>query len=195
MPFPTLLVIAVALAMDALAVSLAAGICLRRARAAQTLRMAAAFGFFQALMPILGWLLGLSFRSCIESFDHWVAFGLLALVGGRMILGGVKGRSASGQRPPRDPTRGLQLITLSVATSIDALAVGLSLAVLDEPIWLPALVIGAVCFAITAAGVLVGGMIGRVSVIGRYAEILGGLILVGIGIGILHEHQALPFLS
>ncbi|MFZ5428533.1 MAG: manganese efflux pump MntP family protein [Thermodesulfobacteriota bacterium] len=195
MPFLTLFAIAVALAMDAFAVSLATGICLRQARAAQTLRMAAAFGFFQALMPVLGWLLGLSFRAHIESFDHWAAFGLLALVGGKMIFEGLKGEDAGEECPPKDPTRGMQLLVLAVATSIDALAVGLSFAVLNEPIWFPALVIGAVCFAITAAGVRIGCMVGHVSVISRYAEILGGVTLVGIGAKILHEHQALPFLS
>ena len=194
MPFITLLAIAVALAMDAFAVSLATGICLRQAKSAQVLRMAAAFGFFQAAMPVAGWLLGLTFRSHIEAFDHWAAFGLLALIGGKMIFEGLKGDDAGEECAPKDPTRGMQLLVLAVATSVDALAVGLSFAVLGEPIWFPALVIGVVCFAITAMGVVAGCRIGHVSVISRYAEVLGGLTLIAIGLKILAEHQAFPFL-
>jgi len=195
MTFLTLFAIAVALAMDAFAVALATGICLRQARVAQTLRMALAFGFFQALMPVAGWLLGLSFRTYIESFDHWVAFALLALVGGKMIWEGVKGEAARDHCAPKDPTRGVQLLVLAVATSIDALAVGLSFALLNEPIWRPAAVIGLVCFLITALGVKIGCMLGHVSVVSRYAEALGGITLIAIGARILAEHQVLAFLS
>lgn len=193
MPFATLFAIALALAMDAFAVALATGICLGRARPAQMLRMAAAFGLFQGLMPVAGWLLGLTVRQHIEAYDHWTAFALLALVGGKMLWEGI---SAEGEDPgcePRDPTRGGQLLLLAVATSIDALAVGLSFAVLGEPIALPALVIGLVCFALTVLGVKIGCLARRVSAISRYAELLGGLVLLGIGLKILAEHQALPF--
>ena len=193
MPFLTLLAIAVALAMDAFAVALATGICLGRARAAQMLRMALAFGLFQALMPVLGWLLGLTVRQHIEAYDHWTAFALLALVGGKMIWEGATGGDDAPGCEPVDRTRGWPLLVLAVATSIDALAVGLSFAVLGESIWLPALVIGVVCFALTALGVKIGCLAGRVSAISRYAEVLGGLVLVGIGLKILSEHQALPF--
>lgn len=195
MPFLTLFAIAVALAMDAFAVSLSTGICLRQARSAQVLRMAAAFGLFQALMPMAGWLLGLTVRAYIESFDHWVAFGLLALVGGKMIWEGLAGGEADPTCEPKDNTQGLRLLVLAVATSIDALAVGLSFAVLNEPIWLASLVIGAVCFVITALGVKLGCLAGRIAVVSRYAEVLGGGVLVFIGLRILFEHQALPFLS
>jgi putative Mn2+ efflux pump MntP len=195
MPFLTLFAIALALAMDAFAVSLSTGICLRQVRAAQVLRMAAAFGLFQALMPVIGWLLGLSVRAHIESFDHWVAFGLLALVGGKMIWEGLSGGGNEAACEPRDNTRGLRLLVLAVATSIDALAVGLSFAVLNEPIWLASFVIGAVCFALTALGVKLGCLAGRVAVVSRYAEVLGGSVLLFIGFRILVEHQALPFFS
>lgn len=196
MPLLTLFAIALALAMDAFAVSLSTGICLRRAEPAQVLRMAGAFGLFQALMPIAGWLIGLTFRARIESFDHWVAFGLLALVGGKMIWEGLAGASdPEACAEPTDNTRGLRLLVLAVATSIDALAVGLSFAVLNEPIWLAALVIGAVCFVLTALGVRLGCLAGRIAVISRYAEVLGGLVLVLIGLRILSEHGALPYFS
>lgn len=193
MPFVTLFAIAVALAMDAFAVALATGICLGRARPVQTLRMAAAFGLFQGLMPVAGWVLGLTVRQYIETYDHWTAFAMLALVGGKMLWEGLSGNADDPGCEPKDPTRGGQLLLLAVATSIDALAVGLSFAVLGEPIALPALVIGAVCFALTALGVKIGCLARRVSAISRYAELLGGLVLIGIGLKILAEHQALPF--
>lgn len=187
-----LFAIAVALAMDAFAVALATGICLRQARAAQTFRMAAAFGLFQALMPVAGWLLGLSVREHIEAYDHWAAFVLLALVGGKMIWEGLHAAEDDPSCAPKDPTKGMQLLVLAVATSIDALAVGLSFAVLGQSIWLPALVIGVVCFALTALGVKIGCMAGHVSAVSRYAELLGGATLIAIGLKILFDHQALP---
>ena len=196
MPFLTLLAIAVALAMDAFAVSLSTGVCLRQVRPAQVLRMATAFGLFQAFMPMAGWLLGLTVRVYIESFDHWLAFALLALVGGRMVWEGLAGgNDAEACQEPRDNTRGARLVLLAVATSIDALAVGLSFAMLGEPIWLAALVIGAVCFVLTALGLRLGCLAGRVAAISRYAEVLGGAVLVLIGLRILIEHNALLFLS
>jgi len=195
MPFVTLLTIALALAMDAFAVSLATGICLRQAGAGQLLRMAGAFGFFQAMMPVLGWLLGLSVRSHIEAYHPWVAFGLLSLVGGKMIYEGIRGEDTQAHCESKDPTKGIQLLFLSLATSIDALAVGLSFSVLGEPIWFPALVIGVVCFVMTAAGVKIGCMARHVSSVSRYAEILGGVTLIGIGVNILLEHDLLTLLS
>ena len=184
MPFLTLLTIAVALAMDAFAVSLATGICLRPPKASQTLRMAGAFGLFQAAMPVAGWVLGLTVRSYMEAYANWAAFGLLALIGGKMIWEGVKG-SEDENCDPKDPTTGFRLLMLAVATSIDALAVGLSFSVLGEPIWVPALVIGVVCFLITVLGMRIGCMARRVSMVSRYAEVLGGVTLVLIGCNIL----------
>lgn len=199
MPFATLLAIAVALAMDAFAVALATGICLTEVRRAQTLRMAGAFGLFQALMPVIGWALGLSVREYIENYDHWVAFAMLALVGGKMLWEGLKGGDDDPDSPtcaaePKDPTRGGQLLLLAVATSIDALAVGLSFAVLGQDIWLPAAVIGVVCFLLTGLGVKLGCMTRNVGAVSRYAELLGGAVLIGIGVRILSEHGALTAL-
>jgi len=189
MPILTLFAIAVALAMDAFAVALATGVCLRRADAGQTLRMAGAFGLFQALMPVAGWLLGLTMRRHIEVFDHWLAFGLLALVSGKMIWEGLRGDEDGHACQGQDPTRGAQLLLLAVATSIDALAVGLSFAMLGQDVWLAALIIGVVCFVITALGVKIGGLAGRFSATSRFAELLGGATLIGIGVKILYDHQ------
>lgn len=179
-----LLAMAVALALDALAVAVATGLSLR-CTLGQTMRMSLAFGGFQFIMPVLGWLLGLSVRGYIESFDHWVAFALLALVGLNMIRGAFSG----GQEECRDPTRGLTLLVLAVATSIDALAVGLSLAVLKVDIWYPAAVIGLVCFCITAMGMHLGKVvISASSTLASKANFIGGCVLIGIGVKILWEH-------
>ena len=181
-----ILVVAVALAMDAFAVSVAAGVTLRRVTGRQTFRLAWHFGLFQALMPIIGWAAGLTIQSFIESFDHWLAFGLLALIGARMIVGAV--RDGGDQSGTDEPTRGWMMVMLSVATSIDALAVGLSLALLRITVWFPALVIGLVAGAFTAVGLHLGGYMGRRLRIARYAGLVGGVVLILIGVRILHEH-------
>ena len=187
-----LLGIAVALAMDAFAVALATGVSLPRVTGRHTFRLAWHFGFFQAMMPILGWLGGMTVRSYIESYDHWLAFMLLGFVGGRMIVESL-GHKAEDKKTA-DPTRGLTLIILSVATSIDALAVGLSLAVLKITVWFPAMVIGLVAAGFTALGLHLGRTLGRASRLGAYAEFIGGLVLLGIGVNILREHGAMDWL-
>lgn len=179
--------VAIALAMDAFAVSVAAGVTLRRVSGRQTFRLAWHFGLFQALMPIIGWAAGLTIQAYIESFDHWVAFALLAVIGGRMIIGGIRDEEA--QLGKGEPTKGWTLVMLSVATSIDALAVGLSLAMLRVAVLVPALVIGLVAGAFTAAGLHLGGFVGRRVKVARYAALTGGLVLVGIGVNILREHN------
>jgi putative Mn2+ efflux pump MntP len=126
-------------------------------------------------------------RAAIESFDHWLAFALLSLVGGKMLR--EAWRDEADQCPRGDPTRGWSLVLLSVATSIDALAVGLSLAILGVEIWLPALVIGLVAGILTLCGMLLGRRIGQAW--GRRVEILGGLVLIAIGVKILLEHTLL----
>lgn len=186
-----LLALAVALAMDAFAVAVASGIVLKTVDLRQTFRLSWHFGLFQALMPVIGWFLGLSVRSYIEDYDHWVAFVLLGYIGIKMI------REAFGDdecSEHRDPTRGMTLIMLSVATSIDALAVGLSLSMLGLSIWLPALVIGLVALLFTVIGLHLGRTVARARRIGRAAELLGGGVLIAIGLRILWEHGALDFL-
>lgn len=183
--------LAVALAMDALAVAVATGLRMR-CSLGQTVRMAAAFGFFQFLMPVAGWALGLTVRRYIEAYDHWVAFILLAFVGGRMIYEGLKKAEPENCA---DPTRGFTLMVLSIATSIDALAVGISMAVLNVEIWQPAAVIGIVCFAMTALGMHLGRIVVREnSSLGHKANIVGGVILFCIGMKILYEHHAFDWL-
>ena len=180
----TLLGIAVALAMDAFAVSIGVGLTADAVSLRKTLRLAWHFGLFQALMPIIGWLAGLSVERWISGIDHWIAFGLLTVIGGRMVYEAL--HEEDEVRAGRDPTRGASLVVLSVATSIDALAVGLSLALLGVEIWYPAAVIGAVAFAFTAVGIHLGRRFG--ALLGRRMEMAGGVILIAIGVRILIEH-------
>jgi len=175
--------IAFALAMDAFAV--AVGVSLKEMTRRQAFRLAFLFGFFQFMMPILGWLAGQSLFRYIHAFDHWVAFGLLLFIGGRMAFESFRA-SEKAEKKVADPTKGLSLFILSLATSIDALAVGLSFAALHLTILYPAIVIGITCFLITAIGTKVGPLLGQL--IGKRAELAGGLILIGIGIKILVEH-------
>jgi len=182
-----LITIAIALAMDAFAVAIATGVALKTVSSRQTFRLAWHFGLFQALMPILGWYLGSTVRSAIEAYDHWIAFVLLGYIGIKMIREAFE----EDERSPADPTKGMTLIVLSVATSIDALAVGLSLSVLGLSIWWPALVIGAVALLFTAAGLHFGGTFSKAERISKYAELFGGMVLIGIGIKILWEHGVL----
>ena len=183
MPFSTIFAIAVALAMDALAVALATGICLRQVDARQTARMSLSFGLFQALMPILGWFAGLAVRGYFEAYGSWIACAMLVLVGGKMIWEGLRHDPSCDTR--KDPTTGMALLLLSIATSLDALAVGLSFSVLGVSIWVPALVIGVVCLALTAIGLHTGRLACRVPGLSRYAEILGGAVLLAIGVNFI----------
>jgi putative Mn2+ efflux pump MntP len=177
----TILLTAFALSLDCFAVALAAGIPGGRAGIRDAARIALAFGAFQGLMPFLGWLAGLSLISYISEFDHWAAFALLAIVGARMIREGFSG--GGGEKVSLDtPT----LLVLAVATSLDALAVGVSLALLDSGILLPCLVIGIFAFSVSFAGALLGGIAAERW--GKAMEVLGGLVLIGIGIRILFEH-------
>lgn len=192
--------LAVALAMDAFAVAVATGIRLGAATGRQTFRLAFHFGLFQFFMPVLGWFLGLTVRGFIEQWDHWVAFALLGFIGVNMIresFGQERGTADGDSRQaadalahPSDPTRGFSLIMLSVATSIDALAVGLSFALLNMSVWFPSAVIGVVCAVLTTAGLYLGKTLSRAEALGKRAELIGGLVLLVIGLKILHEHGA-----
>ena len=177
--------IAVGLAMDAFAVAIATGIVLGTVSGRQTFRLAFHFGLFQFLMPVIGYLAGMTVEGYIKGYDHWLAFVLLGYIGGKMVYEGGWGEGEEGSGG-KDPTRGVSLVVLSVATSIDALAVGLSLGVLDSGIVGPALVVGAVAGALTMLGMAIGRRAGRLW--GRRVEVLGGLILIAIGIQILWQH-------
>jgi putative Mn2+ efflux pump MntP len=185
MDWLSLVAIALALSMDAFAVAIIAGLTLKPLTKRHIFRLAFHFGLFQALMPMAGWAAGSAIHRYISEIDHWVSFGLLAIVGGKMILGALRAKESG--RVAGDPTSGWDLVILSVATSIDALAVGLSMAIIGSSILLPALVIGLITASLTAAGMLLGGRVGTLW--GKRVEIIGGLILIGIGIKIVVEHM------
>lgn len=186
MGFIEILIIAFALAFDAFTVAIATGVVRSRVGLRCTLRLSWHFGLFQAGMTIIGWAIGMPFRSLIDSFDHWLAFGLLAFVSIRMINGAFKKEDSDFKL--NDPTKGSTLVLLSIATSIDALAVGMSLSFIDLDIWLPALVIGIVAAAMTAFGLWLGKVIGRETKLKTWAELAGGVVLLGIGVKILIDH-------
>jgi putative Mn2+ efflux pump MntP len=170
--------------MDAVAVSVSAGIARgSRATWGEAFRMAAVFGLFQALMPAIGYGAGAFFRDAIEAYDHWVAFGLLALVGGHMIK---ESFGTEEERLPGDPFSPRRLLLLGFATSIDALAVGLTLALIELPLALSVSVIGLVTFALCLPAVHMGARLG--SRLAHRAEFVGGLVLVAIGANILYQH-------
>ena len=187
-----IIAIAVALAMDAFAVAIAAGIKLGTVSARQNFRLAWHFGLFQALMPIIGWVAGLTIRQQIARYDHWVAFALLVFVAQGMFREALKG--GQDQSVTKDPTKGRTMVMLSVATSLDALAVGLSLSMLNVSIWLPALVIGIVACVLTTVGLHLGKNLSRATLVRRYADGLGATVLLIIGLNILREHGVFDFL-
>lgn len=172
--------ISVGLAMDAFAVAVATGMALQQVTSRHVFRLGFHFGLFQFMMPIIGWLAGQTLAGQFHDYDHWVAFGLLCYVGGKMLWEAWFGEDSG---PENDPTRGLRLITLSVATSIDALAVGVSMALLGVSVWFPSVVIGVITAALTSIGVTFGGRIG--SRWGCWAEVAGGLVLILIGFKVL----------
>ncbi len=182
MSFPELLILAVGLAMDAFAVAVCKGLSLRTLKLQQALLVGVWFGLFQALMPALGWLLGSAFSGLVQSVDHWVAFVLLSIIGGNMIREGLQGDDEN-----CDPSLSFGVMfLLAVATSIDALAVGITFAFLNVSILLAVALIGVVTFTISAVGVKMGNLFGA-----RYkskAEFFGGAVLILIGLKILLEH-------
>jgi len=179
--------IAIGLSMDAFAVAVASSVTIGRVNRRQIFRFGFHFGLFQAMMPVIGWMAGMSAAQYTKPCDHWIAFALLGFVGGKAVLDSLrKGGSAKDKDAPGDPTRGLSLVIFSVATSIDALAVGISLAAVNVTIWIPAVMIGVVTAALTVVGMAMGTRIG--TRFGKKVEILGGLILIGIGLKILISH-------
>ncbi len=181
--------VAIGLAMDAFAVSVCKGLGIRRIDRRHALVIALFFGAFQGIMPVIGWVLGTGFAALIEPVDHWVAFILLACIGGKMIWDGAH---------EGDPCEGCadgvasakldlkELFLLAIATSIDALAVGITLAFLGADVWLSAGIIALVTFALSYLGVELGNRIG--ARFNRPATVIGGIVLVLIGLRILLEH-------
>ncbi len=176
--------IAVGLAMDAFAVAISASAIIGRITGRHIFRLGFHFGLFQAMMPVIGWLAGSRIQKYIAPVDHWIAFGLLAFIGIKAIYGALS-RDVE-EKPHGDPSRGVSLVMLSVATSIDALAVGLSFGMLEINIWYPALIIGVVTGIITIIGMQIGSHLG--SKFGKPMEIIGGIVLIAIGVKILIEH-------
>jgi putative Mn2+ efflux pump MntP len=180
-----ILATALALAMDAFAVTVAISLRPEGITKNQILRLSFFFGFFQFGMSVLGWAAGQGVIEAIRNFDHWVAFGLLFLIGIKMIIESFM-NGENQEKKGIDPTIGFSLVLLSIATSIDALAVGLSFSALELSMLYPACIIGIVAFVMTYAGAWIGPHIGRK--LGKGAELLGGVILILIGVKILFEH-------
>lgn len=186
----SLLLLALGLAADCFAVAIAQGAGKRAtdgpAILTHALLLAAAFGLAQGLMPLMGWMVGTAFQEVIAAFDHWVAFALLAFIGGKMIFEGVR------SDPPGDEKQLaaglLPVLGMAVAVSIDAAAAGFTLPAIGAPIIVSALVIGGVSFAATLVGVYVGRV--GAETLGSKTEIAGGLILIAIGVKVLVDHQA-----
>jgi putative Mn2+ efflux pump MntP len=180
----TLITVSVALAMDAFAVAVVTGLTLNLLTKRHLFRLSFHFGLFQALMTAIGWAAGSVVQRYIASVDHWIAFALLALVGGNVIYGALRGDEEEWTVP--DLTSGRNLVMVSVATSIDALAVGLSLGVIGTAIAIPALVIGLTAALLTLLGMVLGRRIGAAW--GSWVEVLGGVVLIAIGIRVVWQH-------
>lgn len=191
MGFISIFMTGIGLSMDAFAVSLAKGICLKEDELKYSLRVSLFFGGFQALMPLLGWWVGRYFESYIKSFDHWIAFILLSIIGGKMLIEAIKGlKSSEDDNIPteceRDEFSYKKLTVLAIATSIDALAVGVSFAFLSVSIIPSVTIIGITTFILSFFAVFLGKKLGEY--MQSYAEIIGGIILIFIGAKILFEH-------
>ena len=188
MGFLELALIGVGLSMDAFAVSICKGLSMRQVDKKYMLVLAAFFGGFQALMPTLGWFLGSQFQTYITAIDHWIAFILLTLIGGKMILDVIKEKGENEEVCPDDSVRIdlKEFFLLAVATSIDALAVGITFAFLQVKLASSVTIIGCITFCFTIAGVLIGNVFG--TKFKDKATILGGVILIAIGVKILLEH-------
>lgn len=178
--------IAISLAMDAFSVSITSGAVLKKPNLRQYFRIAFHFGLFQFFMPILGFYGGVLFESVITKYDHWVAFILLSLVGGKMFWESLQNEE---EKTYKDPSKGRTLIILAIATSIDAAAIGFTFAALHEPIIFPSIVIGIICFVFSSLGIYIGSKVANS--LGQWAERVGGLILILLGVKILIEHLSL----
>lgn len=181
----TLFLLAVGLSMDAFAVSVSNSMCRKGLDRRTALVTSLSFGLFQGMMPVIGYLAGRAFASAVSAIDHWIAFVLLGYIGGKMIADAVREWNAEEESCPAALTMGV-ILTQAVATSIDALAVGVSFAALDINIVTAASFIACVTFVCCVVGHAVGERFGRL--LGRWAQVFGGVILVGIGLKILIEH-------
>lgn len=186
MSFPELLLIGIGLSMDAFAVAVSKGLSMRTINYKAAVIIAIAFGLFQAGMPVIGWLLAVRFERYISAVDHWIAFGLLLLIGVKAIVEAIKDWKGEEREMPEYVLKWGELLVLAVATSIDALAVGVSFAALKVNIWTAVSMIGVTTLILSLIGVLIGNRFGA-----RFkgkAEIAGGVILILLGVKILLEH-------
>jgi manganese efflux pump family protein len=186
--FGTILLLAVGLAMDAAAVSAARGLVTPRILPRHAILVAVFFGGFQALMPLLGWAVGTRVGPWVEAWDHWIAFVLLSVLGGKMLWEARGTSDEDGDRAPEDPFGMKVMLVLAIATSIDALAVGTTLPMLHAPFVLSLATIGITTAILSVAGLLVGRRFG--AVLGKRLDVVGGLVLIGLGVKILLEHLA-----
>lgn len=177
------MITATALAMDAFAVSIGVGACINYETFPPALRMGLACGGFQFLMPLIGWSMGIRFVQMISAYDHWLAFFLLFAIGLKMIW---ESRVEGDCRPNGDPTRGITLLTLALATSIDAMAVGVTMAAIQGPVFFLAISTGLITASLACAGIFIGGHLGKG--LGKYMEIGGGIVLCLMAINILRSH-------
>jgi putative Mn2+ efflux pump MntP len=185
--FLSFILLGVSLSMDALAVSVSTGICVPDLKKRDAVKIGLYFGGFQALMPTLGWLLGTSVIDYISAFDHWIAFGLLALIGIKMIADALRGKEEQKACGVRESMLSHKtLFFMAVATSIDALAVGVSLALVKADISVGAAIIGVTTFLLSFLGATLGKRLG--SAFEKKAMVVGGIVLIGIGLKILLEH-------
>ena len=189
MDFLTLLLLSVGLAMDAFAVSVCKGLSMKKAGLAQAAVVGLWFGVFQALMPVIGYYVGIQFMGFISAWDHWLAFGLLVLIGANMIRESFQNEEETeAHEHHKSDLNPKDMFIAAVATSIDALAVGVSFAAMDDVnIWYSVAVIGVVTLILSMIGVKAGGFVGKK--MASKAELLGGIILICIGIKIVVEHM------
>jgi len=183
MNYLTIIIIAIGLSFDTFAVSISSGLLKKDIMFLSALKIAFSLAFFQSVMPLLGWLAGTGIKDSIKSFDHWVAFSLLAIIGLKMIYESLRPEK---HKNGTDPLNYYYILGISIATSLDALFVGFSFAFLDFPIYASMLIIGGITFLISMSGILFGKKTGNKY--GKKMEILGGLILIVIGAKILIEH-------
>ena len=187
MSFVEVLLIGIGLSMDAFSVSICKGLTTKQFSWKIALTCGLWFGFFQALMPVIGYFLGAQFQEYIEAYDHWIAFGLLFLIGANMIREALMGKTEEKEDSHLSPRNAhLDMLVLAIATSIDALAVGVSFACIQVKLWSSVLIIGLTPFAFSVLGVKIGNVFG--SKFEKSAEIIGGIILILIGLKILLEH-------
>lgn len=175
--------IALGLSVDGLAVSVSSGVCMRNSRFLTGLKLATVMGLFHLIMPVIGWFAGTEFKPLIQAYDHWVAFGLLAFIGSKMLFEVFRSKK---QEPGINLHNNMMIFGLSLATSIDALIVGVSFGLLDVPVFIPVLIIGFTMFVVSLLGCWLGRKIG--SRFNKGFEAFGGLVLIALGLKIFLEH-------